>query len=136
MRRIRYIIIIVLVSGFLIGNLPIAHASDQNDARIVMESYFEALKSGDVKTILTMLIDPLLSANRGLLENNTAYPAYLKKYYENASMVIKEINYPKENMQIVKTEVLFTGDIHSIKSQFILKYADGAWKISEEMNEP
>ena len=135
MRWIRYIII-VLVCGILISNLPIIHASDQNDTRIVIGSYFEALKNGDVQTILNMLTDPLLGAKRGLLENNTAYPAYLKNYYENATMVIKEINYPKENMQIVKTEIIFTGDIHSMKSQFILKNVDGAWKISQEMNEP
>jgi hypothetical protein len=136
MRWINQIIIVVFLCGLLTGNLFTVQGSDKEDARIVMESYFEALKGGDAQTILSILTDPLLSTKRDLLENNTSYPSYLITYYENSTMVIKGIDYPKENMSIVRTEILFAGDIHSIKSKFILKYANGAWTIAQEYSEP
>jgi hypothetical protein len=135
MRWINTIIITIFLFGLLAGNLFAIHSSDEENARIVMESYFSALKSGDTQKILSILTDPLLSTKRDLLEKNTHYSSYLINYYENASMVIKEIIFPKENMSIITTEILFAGDIHSIKSKFILKYESGTWKIAQEISE-
>lgn len=122
----------ILIFLILLGFLPTVYAGEEDDALNLMASYFEALKSGQVKKLAAMLTDPMLDSKRMLLEQNPAYPAYLKKYYKDATMRVIDISRTETDRQTVTAEIFFPNDDRPLKSRFILKHTAAGWKIADE----
>ena len=123
--------------GFLFSTSIVRGDDLQDEPHGTILSYFNALKNGDVQTLKTLLTDPLLSNRRILLEQNTAYPAHLRNYYQDAGMSITEVNLTDDsNLQIVTATISFEGDEHELIIQFLMKNTDEGWKISEEESIP
>jgi hypothetical protein len=97
-----------------------------------MAGYFEALKNGNVNELAAMLTDPLLESRILLLKENTAYPAYLKNFYQDATMRIVDIRRAEDDMQKVTAEIFFRGDDRPLRTEFTLKQTVSGWKIAQE----
>jgi hypothetical protein len=99
----------------------------------VIAAYFSGLKEGDVQKLIFLLTDPLLSEKRELLEEDATYPGFLRNYYRDATMLIKESTPIYENnICILMVEFFFKDDGNPSKIKFYLKNTDSGWKISEE----
>jgi hypothetical protein len=122
----------ILLLLILVNFSPFVHAGSEEDTLGFMASYFDALKNGDVGSLLNMLIDPLLKSKRMLLEHNTAYPAYLRNYYRGATMQVTAIEWKGIDMQMVIAEISFLNDDHALRCQFILRHTINGWKIAQE----
>lgn len=116
--------------------VPIPAAEYQiADAEELMTAYFNALKTGDVNSILDMLADPLLSSRRLLLEKNTAYPAYLRDFYQKAAFQITAVTSTKPDYYNVSALLMFSDDPHQVTSEFLLKKTDAGLKIFNELKD-
>ena len=115
------------------------YASDYQDEELrnLMQTYFNALKNGDVEVLKGLLTDPVLADRRMLLEQNTAYPEHLRNYYKNAGMVVREVHLTDdENIRVVTAGISFEGEQNPVMIQFLLKNTDEGWKISQEESMP
>jgi hypothetical protein len=134
---LRYLVLIAALAGFL-PFFAAAHGGDfRNDPQSLMVTYFDALKSGDVDMVTTLLTDPILSSKRLLLEKNTAYPEYLRDYYKGSGMTVTDIGRADEgDTREVTVQILFEGDENPLLLRFLLKFTDEGWKIAEESSAP
>lgn len=108
-----------------------------DELRSLMQTYFNALKNGDVEVLKGLLTDPVLADRRMLLEQNTAYPDHLRNYYKNADMVVREVHQTEdENIRVVTAGISFEGEENPVMIQFLLKNTDEGWKISQEETIP
>lgn len=134
---IRCFLFFCICTGFLFSTSIVLGDDFQDEPHRTILSYFNALKNGDVQTLKTLLTDPLLSNRRLLLEQNTAYPEHLRNYYQDAGMLITEVNLTDDsNIQIVTANISFEGDEHELIIQFLMKNTDEGWKIAEEESLP
>jgi hypothetical protein len=67
-----------------------------------------------------------------LLEQNPAYPAYLQKYYKDATMRVIEIRAGENDMQTATAEILFPNDDRPLRTEFFLRRTENGWKIAHE----
>lgn len=134
---------VVRKSLFLIAALTILSLSlysvrnaqaQEREVEAVVENYFSYLKNGDIEGILSSLTDPILNERRKLLEENTAYPEFLRENYEGSYMEIKSIKKIKGDGRSVNVEIYFEEPGPPLKTKFILKKVDNTWKISEEIS--
>jgi hypothetical protein len=141
MKRIGYFmgcfVVLAVLVDFLSSNNVVYGDDFRDDPRGLMGVYFDALKNGDVETLITLLADPLLSSRRMLLEQNPAYPAYLRDYYKDSGMLVMGVRSTEDiHTQIVIAKISFEGDENPLLLQFLLKYTDEGWKIAEESGLP
>lgn len=135
MKTIKILLIACSMVTFGIIAPTTGDCTDINDseAERFMTDYFSALQSGDVETILTMLTDPLLSSRRLLLEKNTAYPAFLRKTYADATFDMDGILSPNQDVYIVDFKIFFSDATNPSRSEIYLKRGDSGLKIFNEV---
>ena len=56
----------------------------------VLKPFFEALKNGDVSSLLGLISGEMYKNNRVLLEQNKQYPEFLRKYYSGAKFRVEK----------------------------------------------
>jgi hypothetical protein len=86
---------LLLIASFSLHGAFYADAKEPG-VESVVEDYFEYLRAGDTTGMLSLITDPLLSERRELLENNAAYPKFLRDMYKNSYMKITNITNIKE----------------------------------------
>ena len=69
--------------------------------------FFEASKSGDVETMKHLIAGTLYKSRRVLLEINTNYPEFLKKFYDGATMNPLQYEVGNDNMVKKKHHYLY-----------------------------
>ncbi|MGD9211676.1 MAG: hypothetical protein PVI90_12900 [Desulfobacteraceae bacterium] len=130
----KFICLSLLTFLLLYSSASIALSADvKEDVNQFMTTYFQALKGGDVATLLDMLTEPVLETRRVLLEKNTAYPDHLREYYQNANFTIISIDSSKTDIIKVDVEYRFGEDVNSTRSRFFLRNEAGQFKIYNEI---
>jgi hypothetical protein len=85
---------------------------------------FKALKKGDIQTIRHYMSPELYEQYRVLFEQNTEYPAFLRKYYQGTELRIKKVAKVRGHTQ-VQTAIDFpTGASCESKILLMKKNAD------------
>ena len=56
----------------------------------VLKPFFEALKNGDVSSLLELISGEMYRNNKVLLEQNEQYPEFLRKYYSGAKFIVEK----------------------------------------------
>jgi hypothetical protein len=82
------LLVLVAVSPQLFGQ---SQTPDETAAEAVAKTYFQALSQGDVQTLESVIMDPLLAKRKPLFENPD-YPADLTTTYASASFTINKIS--------------------------------------------
>ena len=74
-----------------------------------MNTYFQALSQGDIQTLESVMIDPLLAKRKALFENPD-YPAYLATTYAAASFTINKITTIDQSTIAIDVSIIFSQD--------------------------
>ena len=107
--------------------MPAAHAENDHIADTVVQSYFTALKSGDIETIKTLAGGKLLKQIVDLLEHNKHYSRFLRNHYKRTKFNIVNVSYLPSAV-IIKAEYVFgVNDILNYK--LVIKQQNSLWKI-------
>jgi len=95
--------------------------------------YFEASKNGDIGRMKQLIAGSFYDQRKTLLEKNTTYPAFLRKYYDDAHLQITNVREDPGGW-VVELRIKFAdGTVDS--SKFLLrKDASGTWKIVQNLN--
>lgn len=127
-----------LVFILFFSNTNILYGDEVNsNPQDALDTYFHALKEGDVQKLISLLADPLLSEKKEILDEDKTYPDFLRNYYQDATLVVNHTAFKKDhNISILTTEIYFKGDVNPMKIDFYLKWTDNGWKISEELALP
>jgi hypothetical protein len=135
MRKALFVALVFTILFSLYGVSVIGVQNGDGDVREVVQRYFSYLRDGDTGGILELVVEPMLSERKKLLEQNTAYPEFLRQMYNSAYMEIKNIRATKEGKRAVDVEIyLSEQDPSPLKTTFILKNIQNSWKLSEEIS--
>lgn len=123
---VSYILMAVLVAGIAAKH---AACSEPNDTVL---RYLEALKNGDVATIMNTIDGELLEKRRVLLAENDTYSRFLKKFYQGA---VFEIKGNRISGTIAQSSVEVYFDDRQSNFELLLNLNDeGKWKIIDEVS--
>lgn len=130
---LRIIISIVVVGVVVLSGLNVlAKRSDSmlQVADTVIIPYFNALQSGDVKKIKGYISKELYEKKKTLLDSNSTYSDFLRKYYKDAEISIKTI---KQYGDVIKATVKIYFKNGTTEEMVIQLKQDQSkkWKISE-----
>ena len=125
------IFLFMLIWLTVFSAMPPTVESSENDMAAFAQAFFVSLKQGDTETILDLCIDPLLTEKRDLLENNRQYPDFLRQAYQHATMVVNEIDRVDDAEGTVDVEFRFP-EGPPLKTRFLLKRQNGAWRLASE----
>jgi len=100
-----------------------------------LRSFGGHLRSGNIRVILNMLTEPLLSEQKRLLETNPEYPQWLSNFYKNASLQIVGVKRVDAQQAIIDIAIDRKNNEPLSKTRLILKLEGGKWKISEEVSD-
>lgn len=113
--------------------MPGAHAADENIVDTVVQSYFTALKSGDVETIKTLVDGKALRQIADLLEHNEDYSRFLQDHYKLVQFDVLNVNHFPNTVAVKAKYVFGVNDVQ--KYRLIIKPQNGLWKIVEIVEE-
>jgi hypothetical protein len=133
LRMICCLALIILAPLFVLPSALFGDGNVQSEVEQFMTSYFQALQTGDVQFLLSVLAPPLLNNRRLLLERNTAYPDYLRNYYKNATFNVASITASEHGVFTVDSEIFFGDHPNPMKSRFFLKEMDHMLKLFNEI---
>ncbi len=128
----------ILLAMVLMGMTPAAVSAADSEidaAQQLMTDYFQALKNGEVQTLLNMLADPLLGSRKTLLTQNSAYPDYLRDYYKDARFEITSVTSTTADLYRVTAEFVFDDHGRPAKSIFLLRKTEDRLKIFNELRD-
>lgn len=122
---------IVIVLSMMIISMP-ASAEEPVVTQTVMP-FFQALKDGDVKAIKTYIDDPLYSKIKVLLNDNKAYPDYLRNWYAGASAEVAAITRMANGEYIIDLRILSPNRSADVTRLRIAENKQGNWKVVDQM---
>jgi hypothetical protein len=95
------------------------------------ETFFEAVKAGDVVSMETLIGAPLSGQIENLLVNNAEYPDFLRAHYEGATAEVGEVNKFKGDKQ-VDLIITFADDRVSLIKLTMSRKKTGNWQVIEQ----
>ena len=124
MEKMNKILIATLVAFLIVFTnthcVIVAQAGEAGEANIandqitqVLYSLFDALKTGDIKTLKHLFAGEMHARNKTLLEQNAGYPQFLRDLYQGALFEIKEIS-PDDKGYIASFTTFFSNGSKSI----------------------
>jgi hypothetical protein len=114
--------ILTCLLSFSVINTQIAQSNDKSYAQIVDETllpYFEALKNGDVASIKHCIAGKMLQRYRVLLDQNKAYPDFLRNYYQGVDFSIAAVQLVGNDI-LASAIIVFPGN-GSVQSGYLLR---------------
>jgi hypothetical protein len=135
MKLIAYFLSILTLTIFLSHSLEInAILLDRavfQDPQLLVSSYFQCLKEGDINNLRRLLGGNLLQKKIKLLNNNPSYSSFLKNLYQDSALESIELIESGKNKITCKMHISF-GDSISIFS-LILTRTNDIWQITDEI---
>ena len=96
--------------------------------------YIEALKNGNVYELKTILGGSLYTSRRVLLEENTEYPQFLRKRFQQAQITLEgspeDLGNNKKGLHI---KMLFPDGSTNVTKLVLEQTSTGTWKIIQEL---
>ena len=119
MKQVTIMFIFSIIIGIAMGS-AFAQENSINERRITLKAnnpmpYLQAVKSGDVETIKRLLSDKDYKAYRVLLEQNTAYPDFLRRHYNGVTFQVKD-----EGNSLYQVKIVFPNgnkEVHKFSMQ-------------------
>ena len=126
MKNIRPFLMLLLIT---VGVLFLGDASLAIDSTLqkTVGQYLNALKSGDVQSIMQILSKEQYQRREKLLKN-PRYPKFLQRHYRDCEFHIGNVRYLYENQVEVDIEVFSHGKISSATTLTFKKQAE-EWKL-------
>ena len=126
MKKSRNILMLLLVS---VGALFLSDTSFAIDSNLqtTVGQYLNALKDGDVQSIMRILTEEQYQRREKLLKN-PRYSRFLKKYYKDCEFRIEDIRPLSENRVEVDIEI-YSGEQMSSATTLTFKIHNEVWKL-------
>lgn len=122
-----------LIIALAILHLGLTSASaEESPAVAVVESFYGALKAGDVETLRALIGEPLYSEYQVLLTQNSEYPNFLRTHYEGSSGAVVAATDGVAGKATVDFDVTFQNGSHSALRLYLQVQEDATWKIVEQ----
>ena len=99
-----------------------------------MQSYFSALKGGDVTSLRRLVAGPYYRQIEVLLEQNSEYPAFLQDHYAQVSFLIYDV-VPQPNAMVIKVQYEFGRNDIQHKLVIVQPDQDGSWKVTQVLDD-
>jgi hypothetical protein len=96
----------------------------------IVRPYLAALKNGDVKTLKTLMAKDLYEERKALIEQNTEYPNFLRRIYQDADFSVSSANAEANDILVDVVIKHSDGRENQIKLYVINENND--WKISNK----
>ena len=127
-------IFFVMVLGFSLVSSPNVSCLYAMEAEeVTVHNFFEQLKNGDKDGVLNQLTDPIWQKKREIFYKNPQYIQHLQNIYQGSSISISNIKTINPDKRRIDVEIFLAGENIPLKTSFILKLTENAWKISEEL---
>jgi hypothetical protein len=97
--------------------------------------FVEALKTGNVQVLKSLLSEEMYSEYRVLLEENKEYPRFLKRYYQGAEIQLENIFREGNDLHGVVRFTFPGGDMSLLKIRVGKKDSSAPWRIGRVLNE-
>lgn len=129
----RGLICLMVVALFIGGkSLFAAKAPEPGDT---VSQFFEASKNGDTKTITQLISGSFYDQRKVLLEKNTEYPNFLRRYYRGTELQIGNTVMEEDGtVGVVGMTIQFPDGKVNTTKLLLKKDAAGIWKIVDEMD--
>ena len=115
------------------GFVPFVWAEEPEET---VRKYFHAIQEGNVHSVKEFLGESLYKKKKELLNDNSEYGEFLKKYYDGAEFVIESSSSGGEpggqSSRKVKVTVEFPGGNTSAITLITERDSSGSWKIIDE----
>lgn len=129
MRGITLITLIIMTSCSLFLSVALSLAQERNatgqEVRNTVQPLAQAIKTGDIPFILSMLNGEVLERSRVLLERNQKYGEFLRSRYEEAEFRITRV---EGNLALLEIE--FPDGNKSVHEITVSKAANGRVKVT------
>jgi len=140
MKKLFYIFISVIIANLMIGS-TILYSQEEvaatNEAKKVLERYFNCLKNGNTSEILNLITGPLLKKREGLLRNNSEYGGFLRNHYKDAYLVIMPESFSQNGLLSLRASIYFNAqDRTDFIFNFVSDGSNGSFKIYSEEEIP
>ena len=93
------------------------------------ETFFSAIKAGDVAVIQKLTGVPLSGQVENLLTNNAEYPDFLRSHYEGASAVVSNVTRLKKGEKQVDLIITYADNRQSLIELTLSRKKVGKWKV-------
>ena len=129
------ILITILVASLIVfANLYcaiVAQADETAEVNIengqttrVLNNLFDALRTGDTRTLKRLFAGEMYAKNKTLLEQNAGYPDFLRTHYQDAIFTITEMTPYAEGVMAGFTVLLTNGSKQTIHMLLAKRAAD------------
>ena len=95
--------------------------------------FFEASKNGDTARMKQLIAGTFYNQRKVLLEENTTYPDFLRKYYEGARLQITSMREDRGGW-VVEVRITFADGTVDSNKWLVQKDATGTWKIIQDIH--
>jgi len=95
--------------------------------------FFEASKNGDTARMKELIAGSFYNQRKTLLEENTTYPDFLRKYYEGARLQITSMREDRGGW-VVEVRITFADGTVDSNKLLLQKDATGTWKIMQDIH--
>jgi len=128
----KFLKVIILISLTFLACPIISYAEEPFDT---VNGYLEALKRGDTLVLKSYIGGRLYQKRKVLLEDNSQYPEFLRKFYDGSRFRILALvtDEKKPSNKFVDVEFQFPGGNKSLISFVVTKDPSGVWKIMDEI---
>lgn len=97
-----------------------------------VETYFAAVKAGDVATIHNLTGAPLSEQIGTLITNNAAYPEFLRAHYDGASAVVGNVSPLKKGDKQVELIITYADQRQSLIELTLSRKKAGKWMVTNQ----
>lgn len=123
----RIIVITLCLLSWVTFVMP---ARAQDPVTSAVQSYFSALRDGDVNTLRQLVGGPYYQQIKVLLEQNTEYPAFLQNRYAQVQFFIDDV-VTQSNGTVVKARYEFGPNDIQHKLLIMQPDKNGVWKVTQ-----
>jgi hypothetical protein len=117
---------------FISITTPVPLKAQGTGAATTVINYFEACRSGDIYAINNLISGPFYAKKSTLLTNNADYSNFLIEHFDGVNVEIISETFINEKMdaEVIAEQQYPNGAF--LRTRFIMRYNDEAWKIYDE----
>jgi hypothetical protein len=97
--------------------------------------FIDALKTGNVRVLKSLLSEEMYREYRVLLEENKEYPRFLERYYEGAEIQLENIFREGNDLHGVMRVTFPGGDMSVLRISVKKKDSNAPWRIGRVLHE-
>lgn len=112
-----------------------ATSTESLEVSQVFLPFIDALKTGNVQVLKSLLSEEMYREYRVLLEENKEYPRFLESYYQGAEIKLEQISRDGDDLHGRMRVTFPGGEMSVLKISVKKKDSNAPWRIGRVLNE-